>query len=207
MTGISGNIYGVVLNDTAEQARLESSFSEAPYGKPPQAPVIFIKPRVCLNPAFSHRSAESIWRASTTLALLFAGNASHLKEEDALACVGATALAIDLSRPQPNYYRPAIAFRNGEGTLVVGDWTAPTYPDEIILSVNGRKSHSWALSRLARPIPVLISEISQFLTIQAGDVLMVGFSGDAPEVSSGQTLHVDAAGLSGASAIVGGAAA
>jgi 5-oxopent-3-ene-1,2,5-tricarboxylate decarboxylase / 2-hydroxyhepta-2,4-diene-1,7-dioate isomerase len=207
MTGISGNIYGVVLNDTAEQASLGASLHEAPYGKPPQAPVIFMKPKVCLNPAFSPGSAAGSWRASTTLALMFARNASRLKKEDVLACVGATALAIDLSRPQPNYYRPAIAFRNGEGTLFVGDWAAPTYPDEIVLSVNGAKSHNWALSRLVRPIPVLISEISQFLTIQAGDVLMVGFAGDAPEVFPGQSLHVAAEGLSGASAIIGGAQA
>jgi 5-oxopent-3-ene-1,2,5-tricarboxylate decarboxylase/2-hydroxyhepta-2,4-diene-1,7-dioate isomerase len=204
MTSISGNIYGVVLNDSAERAALEASFHEAPYGKPPEAPVIFIKPRVSLNPAFS---ADGKWRASTTLALLFAKNAARVAEDEALACVGATTLAIDLSRQQLNYYRPAIAFRNGEGALALGDWAAPTYPNEIVLSVDGAKSHGWPLSRLVRPIPRLISEISQFLTIQAGDVLMIGFAGDAPEVSPGQSIRADAKGLPCARAIVGGAAA
>jgi hypothetical protein len=45
------------------------------------------------------------------------------------------------------------------------------------------------------------------LTIQAGDVLMIGFAGDAPEVSPGQSIRADAKGLPCARAIVGGGAA
>jgi hypothetical protein len=49
MTAFSGNIYGVVLNDSDERAELEASLHEAPYGKPPVAPVVFMKPRTCLS--------------------------------------------------------------------------------------------------------------------------------------------------------------
>jgi len=204
MTAFSGHIYGVVLNDRDEQADVGASFHAAPYGKPPQAPVIFMKPRVSMQFWPGSADAQGPYRASTSLALLFAEDASAATEDQVARCIGATAIAIDLSLAQPNYYRPAIAFRNAEGTLVLGNWSAPVYPDELYLSVEGQAAHSWHLSRLVRNIPALVAETSQFLTLKAGDVLLVGLPGDAPEVYSGQSVRAHAQGLAAACCIIGG---
>jgi 5-oxopent-3-ene-1,2,5-tricarboxylate decarboxylase / 2-hydroxyhepta-2,4-diene-1,7-dioate isomerase len=204
MTAFSGNIYGVVLNDRDERATLESSFHAAPYGKPPVAPVVFMKPRTCLQGWSSPADANDIYRASTSLALLFARDATMVSADQAQNCVGATALAIDLSLLQPNYYRPAVAFRNSDGTLILGNWSAPVYPKSIELLIDGRMAHSWDLSRLVRPIPALVSDISQFLTLKAGDVLLVGFAGDAPNARIGQSIAAQTQNLARASSIIGG---
>lgn len=207
MTAFPGHIYGVVLNDHDELAKLESSFHEAPYGKPPVAPVVFMKPRTCLRGSPASSDAQGPLLASTSLAVLFAEDAACVPADQVVRCIGATALAIDLSLPQPNYYRPAVAFRNGDGTLVLGDWAAPVFPEAIELSIDGKLAHSWSLSRMMRPIPALISEISQFLTLRAGDVLLVGLAGDAPEVGNGHSICARAAGLAAASAVIGEARA
>jgi 5-oxopent-3-ene-1,2,5-tricarboxylate decarboxylase / 2-hydroxyhepta-2,4-diene-1,7-dioate isomerase len=204
MTAFSGHIYGVVLNDCDERGALAGSFQEAPYGKPPVAPVVFMKPRTTMGRWSEGTDSEGVYCASTTLALLFSQDASFVAEDQVGRCIGATALAIDLSLPQPNYYRPAVAFRNADGTLILGDWMTPHYPDAIDLLVDGKGAHSWQLSRLVRPVPALVSELSQFLTLKAGDVLLVGFAGNAPQVRAGQSLCVRAPGLPEAFCVVGG---
>lgn len=195
MTAFSGHIYGVVLNDVREREVLQPAFMEAPYGKPPVAPVVFMKPRVCLNRWSPANDAAGPWQASTCLALLFAEDATCCTEAQVDRVIGATALAIDLSRPQPNYYRPSIAMRNEEGTLALSDWSGPTFPAKLDLMIDGKQAHSWQLNRLARPVHALVSEISLFLTLKAGDVLLVGLPGDAPTVTAGQSLVVEAEGM------------
>jgi 5-oxopent-3-ene-1,2,5-tricarboxylate decarboxylase/2-hydroxyhepta-2,4-diene-1,7-dioate isomerase len=203
MTGFSGHIYGVALNDSSELERLQPEFALPPYGKPPEAPVIFMKPRVCLDGFASAQAAAGAWRASATLALLFSRDACAVAQEDVEAHVGATALAIDLSRAQPSYHRPAVAFRNQPGTLMLGDWVPPTYPDRIELSVDGQVVHDWSLARLARPIAPLIACLTRFLTLRAGDVLLVGLAGDAPAVQAGQRISAAAPGLPAAGGLIG----
>ena len=48
MAMIAGTAYGVALNDREQRMRLAAAFEGPPYGKPPQRPVLYIKPRNCL---------------------------------------------------------------------------------------------------------------------------------------------------------------
>ena len=48
MAMIAGTIYGVALNDREQDTRLAAAFEKPPHNKPPQRPVLYIKPRNCL---------------------------------------------------------------------------------------------------------------------------------------------------------------
>lgn len=192
---VAGHIYGVILNDRWELDRLTPQFADAPYSSPPQAPVVFMKPRssVALGPVRVQRGQALV--ASTTVALLIHRDVARQSARGALDCVGAACLALDLSLPQKSYYRPAIAQRNADGFLALGDWVEPAIPSSISLRVDDAPAHLWSLDRLVRPAAELLAELSAFMTIRAGDVLMIGLPGDAPVIQGDQAIRVEADGF------------
>lgn len=192
---LAGNIYGVVLNDMPERERLAPQFDEKPYAAAPQAPVVYIKPLASIV-AGPVAVPPGGLVASTTLALLVSRDTGGADESDVFSRLGGAALALDLSLPAASYYRPAVAQKNGDGRLALGAFAAPTVPTSIRLSADGAVIHEWSLDRLHRQPGALVAELGAFLTLKAGDVLMIGLPGDAPVVRAGQTLRIEADGLS-----------
>jgi len=195
---IPGTIYGVVLNDAQERASLGDALSADPYKAPPQAPVVYIKPRLCATlggaPVPLPRGEDRL-RAAATLGLLLASDACRVSPDGAMGHVGGACLALDVAVPFASYYRPPIAQIARDGFLPLGSMGAPILPDEIVTEVDGEAVHRWSLSRLVRGPAQLISDLSQFMTLRAGDLLLIGLPGDAPLVGQGQTVHVRATSL------------
>jgi len=198
---IAGTVYGVVLNDSAERDQLAAAFHEPPYRAPPKAPVLYIKPRNCFNPGgASVRLGPDLIEveAAATLGLLFGRDAAKHDAGSALASVAAACLALDVSERQANYYRPAVRQRCRDGFLPLGE-LAPFEPallsGEIVTSVDGVTVHRWPLTRLVRDAATLIAEISAFMTLAAGDVLLIGLPHDAPRVAAGRRVTVTSSGL------------
>ena len=194
---VPGTIYGVVLNDGLERDRLVTEFGEKPYAAVPQAPVIYIKPNLTVGGSGSVKVPSGVDSVvvSATIGLLFAADASRVAANRALDHVGAMCLAIDISLPQPNYYRPAIREKTRDGFLPLGAPTLLSLPASIDTEVDGQQAHSFELSRLVRSPAQLISDLSMFMTLRAGDMLLVGLASDAPRSGAGSMVTVRAAGL------------
>lgn len=205
---IGGTIYGVVLNDAAERETLGTSLGKDPYKAPPAAPVVYIKPRACATgrgAAIPLPKGERKLTVAATLALLIGQDASRVDTASALGHVAAACLALDVSVPFDSYYRPPIAHIARDGFLPLGALAQPTLPDEIVTAIDGKEAHRWNLARLLRSPAQLIADLSQFMTLQAGDLLLVGLPGDAPRATEGQRIAVSASGLPPlATAIAGG---
>lgn len=191
---LTGNIYGVVLNDAPERERLAPQFDEKPYATPPRAPVVYMKPLASVVTGPVAVPAGGLV-ASATLALLVARDTGEVDEAEVFSRLGGAALVLDLSLPASSYYRPAVAQKNGDGRLAIGAFTALTVPASIRLLADGEVIHEWSLDRLHRQPAALIAELGAFLTLKAGDVLMIGLPGDAPQVRAGQALRIEADGL------------
>lgn len=192
---IAGNIYGVVLNDAAERERLAPQFGEKPYAAAPRAPVVYMKPLSSLATGTVGVPAATGLIAATTVAVLIARDTGKVAESGVAACLGGVALALDLSVPAASYYRPAVAQKNGDGRLALGSFAAPALPASLKLLADGELVHEWPLARLVRGLETLIADLGAFLTLKAGDVLLVGLPGDAPVIRPGQRLRVEADGL------------
>lgn len=196
---ITGTIYGVILNDREEYPALAASFAEKPYAAPPVAPVVYIKPRQCVTTrggAVSLPAEVSLLEAAPTLGLLFVRDVAQAAADDVWDAVGAVCLALDMSIPQENYYRPAVAQRGRDGFLPLGDFVAPRMARDIVTRIDGLETHRWSpQARLARPIGKLVADLSAFMTLRAGDLLLVGLPGDAPQVRDGQNIEVQAEGF------------
>lgn len=198
---ISGTIYGVVLNDVSERETLGASLTEAPYKAAPVAPVIYIKPRGCVTTGGAAIPAQPgivELIAAPTLAIQLAADVTKAQPEDVAQAIGQVFLALDVSVPNDSYYRPAISQRCRDGFLPLGKGSAaPAKFDaiEIATQIDGVEVHLWSLARLARPVEQLVADLSAFMTLRAGDVLLVGLPGDAPVIEPGQTISVTSKGL------------
>jgi len=192
---IAGSIYGVILNDVRERERLASQFGQKPYAAPPQAPVVYMKAASTLTRGAIIAPPGAVVDAAPTLALLFARDATMVTAQNAVSHIGAVALALDISLPQVDYYRPAVVQKNGDGFLPVGPFAPVTFPATIRLQIDGEPEFQWSLDRLCRPIDQLIADMSSFMTFRAGDILLIGLPGDAPRLTAGQTVRVMAEGL------------
>jgi 5-oxopent-3-ene-1,2,5-tricarboxylate decarboxylase/2-hydroxyhepta-2,4-diene-1,7-dioate isomerase len=191
---ITGTLYGVVLNDGAERALLASAFTQPPYQAPPQAPVLYIKPRACLAP---HQATVPLpveldaVEAAATIGLLLGRDARRVSADQALDHVTAACLALDVTQPHDSYYRPAVRHRGRDAFLPAGA-LAPFDPrvleGEILTEVDGQMIHHWSPRRLVRQAATLIADISAFMTLAAGDLLLVGLPHDAPRVTAGQRV-------------------
>jgi 5-oxopent-3-ene-1,2,5-tricarboxylate decarboxylase/2-hydroxyhepta-2,4-diene-1,7-dioate isomerase len=187
---ISGNIYGIVLNDRNELEQLGPSLSGKPYLAPPSAAVVYQKPSSSIARGPISVPPEGLV-AAATVSLLFSRDAVRLGSADVASCIGACALAVDMFTANSSYYRPAIANRNADGRLILGDFVRPGLPAAITLSSDGVLIHEWQLSRLARDANQLVADLSQYLGFKAGDVLLIGLPGDAPLVHAGQELRIE----------------
>lgn len=193
---IAGNIYGIVLNDSLQRPSLAEAFTQAPYKAPPEAPVLYIKSRNCLMPGPVVLDDDlSTVEVAATLGLLIGTDATRVSHETALSHVSGACLALDISEPNPSYYRPSVRQRCRDGFLPLGQPVAfneAFLRGDIETHINGEPIHTWSLTRLVRDAATLIAYMTTYMTLSAGDLLLVGLAGDAPQAGRGDTITVTA---------------
>ena len=167
-------VYGVALNFRAE---LES------LGAPPIAPVLYLRPRNTWN-----TSGAPVRLPDGVKQLKMAGTVGVM--------IGAGYIAVnDVSIPHESYYRPAIRQRCRDGFCVIGSEVTDRKPEEIRIWINGGLRCRSSIADLVRPVERLIADISEFLTLQPGDILLIGEPPDAPLAQAGDKVRVEVTGL------------
>ncbi len=102
----------------------------------------------------------------------------------------------DVSIPHESYYRPAIRQRCRDGFCVIGIGDRRRHrPDEVRTFINGELRCRASTADLVRPIDRLIEDIKEFLTLERGDILLVGEPPDAPFARAGDRVRVEIDGL------------
>jgi 5-oxopent-3-ene-1,2,5-tricarboxylate decarboxylase / 2-hydroxyhepta-2,4-diene-1,7-dioate isomerase len=167
-------VYGVALNFRADLEKLS---------EPPRAPVLYLRPR-------------NTWNVSGA-AIRLPADAKQLKMAGTLGVVIGSGYVVvnDVSIPHESYYRPAIKQRCRDGFCVVGSQVTDRIPGEIRTSINGELRCRASIGDMVRPIDRLIADISEFLTLQPGDILLIGEPPDAPFAHVGDRVRVEVDGL------------
>ena len=101
----------------------------------------------------------------------------------------------DVSIPHSSYYRPAIRQRCRDGFCVIGSEITERIPSEIRIWINGELRSRASTADVVRPIDRLIADISEFLTLQPGDIVLAGEPQDAPLARVGDRVRVEMDGL------------
>lgn len=168
----TGTVYGTLLNFKAELAAMQSQMNQPPYKAPPQAPVLYVKPANTWSAngasiAVPARVPEV--EIGATVAMVMTSNGSNQEFH--------YVLMNDLSIPHSSYFRPPVKFKCLDGFLGIGSHTIETdKPQDFKLEVhvNGHLVQSLDFSQLVRPASQLFTDVSEFMTLHEGDVLMLG---------------------------------
>lgn len=203
---LSGLVLGVLLNDPAELEALGATVHAAPYKAPPRQPVLYIKPRNTLlrhdEPCVLPAGAAAL-HCGVSLGLLLGQPLCRARVEDALQAVVGLLLVLDLYRPHESFYRPNVPLRALDGSCRLSPplpWrpaVAGPDPDKVELSVqvDGVPGPVWNTTSSVRRSARLLADISAFMTLRPGDVVMTGVRHGAPLLHAGQTAQALAEGV------------
>jgi 5-oxopent-3-ene-1,2,5-tricarboxylate decarboxylase/2-hydroxyhepta-2,4-diene-1,7-dioate isomerase len=201
-------VYGTLLNFRREWDIWSPRMTQDPHKAAPQAPVLYVKTANTFSQAGQDlllQDGVSEVDMGATLGLVMGGEGR----------VASAALLNDWSVPHTSYYRPPVKFRCRDGFLAlpeqitmgqVQDWAAL----QIAVRRNGDLVQTVDLRELMRALPALLADVGEFMTLQPGDVLMVGTDclsdGTRPRAKAGDRVEISAPGFATLSTHVKGQA-
>ena len=199
----TGTLFGIALNYQGLLHSRLDEFNQPPYQKPPQKPVLFIKTpntRSVDGQAVIAPTGERL-QPGPALGVVIGKTASRVAEQDALAHVAGYVIVNEFSLPEDSYYRPAVKAKCRDGFCALGPALVPREqvdnPNQLSLRlwVNGELRQENSTANWVRDIPQLIAEISEFMTLHAGDVLITGTPEGRVDVLPGDKVEVEISGV------------
>jgi 5-oxopent-3-ene-1,2,5-tricarboxylate decarboxylase/2-hydroxyhepta-2,4-diene-1,7-dioate isomerase len=199
-----GLVYGVILNDPASIEHYGERMVKAPHVKPPSTPVLYIKP---YNTHVGHGALVTLPQGidrveiGACLGLVFGSSCACTNAEAAHESVAGYTIAIDLSIPVDDLYRPPIIEKCFDGACPMGPWVIDREdvpdPNNLMIRtfVNDALVAERRTSDMLRPVWMLVSEVCDFMTLHPGDVLLTGYPLRAPTAGPGDKIAVEIDGL------------
>lgn len=203
-----GTVYGTLLNFRREWDLWSARMTQDPHKAAPQAPVLYVKTANTFCPAGQDlllQDGVSEVDIGATLGLVIGEQAQ---------VVGAVLLN-DWSVPHTSYYRPPVKFRCRDGFLgLPAQVTSGQVQDWATLQMdvrrNGERVQTVNLRGLMRNLSALLADVGEFMTLQPGDVLMVGSDcladGTRPRAKADDRVEISAPGFASVITTVRGAA-
>jgi 5-oxopent-3-ene-1,2,5-tricarboxylate decarboxylase / 2-hydroxyhepta-2,4-diene-1,7-dioate isomerase len=193
-----GTVYGTLLNHADALAVLGAAVYAPPYKAPPKAPVLYIKPRNTWagdGDAIVVPAGVAELEIGATLGLVIGRTACRVSEADALSFVAGAVIVNDVSVPHASYYRPSLRFKARDGFCPIGPFVAMGQLGSIDalrlqVEIDGRVVQRSSTAGLIRPAARLLAEVSEFMTLSPGDVLMLGVAAGAPRARAGQRVSI-----------------
>ncbi|MDQ0189133.1 fumarylacetoacetate hydrolase family protein [Alicyclobacillus cycloheptanicus] len=197
---VSGTVYGTLLNYQGALAALGGAVHEPPYQEPPKAPILYIKPAnthiACGMPIPCPHGVDAL-EMGAALGIVMGRPATRVPPSEALSYVHGYTIVNDVSIPHASYYRPAIREKARDGFCPIGPWVvhreAVPNPDDVGIRVyvNRELRQENTTRNLIRAVPQLIADVTEFMTLSAGDVLLVGVPEGAPLAAVGDTVRIE----------------
>ena len=196
---LSGTVYGVLLNHAPALAALGDAVNAAPYKAPPKAPVLYLKPRntlVAAGSACELPAGIEALQVGGNLGIVIGRTACRVRAQEAASFVAGYAIVNDLSVPHESFYRPSVRFKALDGSCVIG---APVpcvrvaNPDALAVRVfvDGELAQRTDTGARIRPMAQLLADITDFMTLAPGDIVLLGTSNGAPIARAGQRVAIE----------------
>jgi len=171
-------------------------------------PLVFLKGANSLvgHRGFTRRPADvSFMHYECELAVIIGKRAQRVKRADALHVVGGYCVCNDYAFRDylENWYRPNLRVKNRDCATVLGPWFVPARevpdPHELNLRtfVNGKLVQQGNTGHMMHRIPELIEYLSEFMTLEAGDVILTGTPDGVVNVDVGDQVLTEIDGLGG----------
>ncbi|MFJ7936037.1 fumarylacetoacetate hydrolase family protein [Sporosarcina sp. NPDC096371] len=201
---VTGMVIGTLLNYKGALEKLGDTVQAKPYCSPPTAPVLYLKPANTFNrygSTIPMPVGVSKLEVGAALGLVIGKQAIAVDEEHALNYVAGYTIVNDVSVPHVSLFRPAVQHRARDGFCPIGPWVIDHQevpdPDNLVIRVfiNDVLRQENTTSNLIRPIRRLLADVTEFMTLRPGDVLLVGVPEAAPLAEVGDHIRIDIAGI------------
>ena len=197
---LSGAVYGCLLNHREALAALGDAASLPPYEAPPKAPVLYIKPRNTL----AGPGAQVVVPADApelelgaSLGIVIGRTACRVSTRNAFDHVAGYTIVADVGVPHAVFYRPSIRFKARDGFCPIGPRVVARSTVvnadalDVRVFVDGSEVQATSTSGMIRPTARLIADVTEFMTLSPGDVLLLGVAFGAPRVRAGQRAAIE----------------
>ncbi|KOY62579.1 2-hydroxyhepta-2,4-diene-1,7-dioate isomerase [Photorhabdus heterorhabditis] len=196
---MKGTVFAVALNHQSQVDFWHDSFQQEPYKALPKTPVWFIKPRntvITSNDIIPHPIGEEV-QSGATLALVIGKTARKITIENAAEYIAGYALANEVSLPETAFYRPAIKAKCRDGFCPIGQMANPESINalDIITEINDQEVDRWSTKDLVRSATELVTALSDFATLQEGDVILLGTPHQRVSIKPGDKVVIRATGF------------
>ncbi len=201
---LSGVVYSALLNDPRQISALGDAVHQPPYKAAPRHPVLAVRPRNTLvgdGASIAVPAGAGVVRTGVSLGVVIGRTCCRVPVDLALGMVAGYLVANDLSLPLSSHYRPAARQMARDGFCPLGAAVAPATgvadPDALTLRLllDGQPVWQGSTAGRSRGVAQLLSDVSDFMTLQPGDVLLLGISADAPLASLGQAMAAQIDGI------------
>jgi 5-oxopent-3-ene-1,2,5-tricarboxylate decarboxylase/2-hydroxyhepta-2,4-diene-1,7-dioate isomerase len=197
-------VYGALLNFAGDLETFAPRMQSAPYLAPPRAPILYLKPRntwIGAADAVPLPSFASAVAVGATVGVVIRHPCTRIGAGGAARVIAGLCVINDLCLPHAEIFRPAIRERCRDGFCPMGpcialaDAGALSAEREMRTYVDGRLQAKWSTGRCVRSIARLLADVTEFMTLQAGDVLMLGTPRDMPLARAGERVAVEVDGI------------
>lgn len=201
---ISGTVFGTSLNYKGTLERLGDAVHNKPYGSPPIAPVLYIKPANtfnCYGGAIPMPVGISKLEMGAALGLVIGTKATRVNEANALSYLTGYTIVNDVCVPHESLYRPAVQHQARDGFCPIGPWIIDRHevdnPNNLVIRVfiNDKLEQENSTANLIRSVSRLIADVTEFMTLSPGDVLLVGIPEKAPQAAVGDKIRIEIEGI------------
>ncbi len=201
---LSGVVYGTLLNHDPALKALGDAVNTAPYKAAPRAPVMYLKPRntlACHGDRIAVPNDATELEVGAALGIVIGQVACRVSPEQALLFVAGYTIVNDISVPHEVFYRPSIRLKARDGFCPIGPVVVPRSaienPDDMAVQVyvDGELKQQASTGQRLRNVAHLLADVTEFMTLLPGDVLMLGASAGAPRVRVGQQSRIVIEGL------------
>jgi 5-oxopent-3-ene-1,2,5-tricarboxylate decarboxylase/2-hydroxyhepta-2,4-diene-1,7-dioate isomerase len=184
-----GTVYGTLMNFRGELEALGDKMNEPPYKAPPKAPVLYVKPAN----TWTENGGRIPVPARVPEVEIGATVAMVMKSATE---VGGFVLMNDLSIPHESFFRPPVKFKCLDGFLGIGDRVRARNEAgdpavfKLEVRINGELKQTVRFSQLVRSADKLLADVSEFMTLGAGDMLMLGCDAGRPRARVGDRIEI-----------------
>lgn len=196
-------VVGALLNFRGAWDAMEPAMHKEPHHKPPVHPVLYIKPAN----TWSRDGAQIMLpdgidevEVGPTLGIVFQRTAARVHARNALSFVAGYVVVNDVTVPHTAILRPPLKHKCRDGFCPIGPMTdacAIADPDKLVLRayVNGQERQCNTTANLVRNIARLIADVSEYMSLAAGDILLAGVPEGAARARPGDEVSVEIDGI------------
>lgn len=196
-------VVGALLEFQGAWQAMEPVMAQPPHHRPPVHPVLYIKPANTWarhgDPVLLPPDVAEV-EIGATLGISFARAASRVNAAQALSHVSGYCIVNDVTVPHQSLLRPPMRQKCRDGFCPIGPWvSADELRDpgalEIRSYINGELRQRSHTAHLRRNVAQLIADVSEFMTLAPGDLLLIGVAAQPARARVGDTMAVEIDGI------------